>query len=143
MPSFQAPSNPNGVPSILPDTRGAQRKLFRHYRPRPEGINVYVLSDGSVTESDPNGSSILWREADRSPETEEDAVTVVHVFWGGHEAETITDAMAAILIGAGYTVDDVEPPPEEPPPEPDPGDLLLISGTDVLLISGTDRLLIA
>lgn len=103
MPSFEAPAV-DGVPSILPSTRGLQRKLFRHYRSRPEGVNVFIYSDGTVSESEPNGSTALWREADRTGDTEPTAPYVTHVFWGGHEPEEVTEAEAALLTAAGYEV---------------------------------------
>lgn len=104
MPTFQAPYTEGGVPSILPSSKGLQRRLFRFYRARPEGINVFIYSNDTVSESEPDGSTTLWREADRTPDTDPTAPYVTHVFWGGHEAEEITEAEQALLEDAGYEV---------------------------------------
>ena len=37
------------VPPFLPDTKGQALRLFRHYAPTLRSVNVYVLSDGTVT----------------------------------------------------------------------------------------------
>ena len=79
-------------------------KLFRHYRARPEGHNVYIYSDGTVSESDPDSYSTMWRESDRTQQTLVDAATVVRIFWGGHEGEPVSPEEAALLTAAGYTV---------------------------------------
>lgn len=97
--------DPFGVPPTLPDdTTSLAYRLFRHYKSRPEGINVYIMSDGSVTQSDPDGSSSLWRESDRMGDTIPGAPHVTHVFWGGHDMDAVTPAEAIILANAGYTV---------------------------------------
>lgn len=70
-------------PPILPDTRGAARRLFRYYDGVPIGANVYVMSDGSVTENPADLNAI---------------VTTYH---GGHEIP-ITDAEELVLAAAGY-----------------------------------------
>lgn len=103
MASFQAPSNAQGVPPILPTSRGGERKLFRFYRPRPEGINVFIYSDDEVSENEPDGSTRVWSISDRTPDSL-NAPYVTHVFWGGHDADPITDEEAALLTGAGYEV---------------------------------------
>ena len=103
MASFQAPTNEDGLPPILPSTRGIQRRLFRFYRPRPEGINVYIYSDDTVSEDDPNGSERVWTIHDINVDNP-NAAYVTHVFWGGHEADPITDEEATLLTAAGYEV---------------------------------------
>lgn len=106
MATFTPPTYPEGLPPTLPaDEHSLSYKLFRHYRGRPEGRNVYIYSNDTVSEADPDGYSTLWREADRTSSTLANAPTVSHVFWGGHEAETVTSAEEALLIAAGYTVD--------------------------------------
>ena len=37
------------VPPFLPDTKCQALRLFRHYAPTLRSVNVYVLSDGTVT----------------------------------------------------------------------------------------------
>lgn len=37
------------VPPFLPSTKGQAFRLFRHYAVQYRGVNVYVLSDGTVT----------------------------------------------------------------------------------------------
>lgn len=105
MATFAAPANATeGSPTLPDDMRSLSYRLFRHYRPRPVGINVYILSNNTVTEVDPDGMSIIWRESDRTSDTIIGCPTVSHVFWGGHVAETVTSAEAALLTAAGYTV---------------------------------------
>jgi hypothetical protein len=57
---------------------------MRHYGTVTEGRNVYILTNGTVTETDP----LDWS-------------TVAHALWGAH-VEEITDAEAALLAAAGY-----------------------------------------
>ena len=96
MATFTPPAT-STVPPVLPTSSGVSYLLFRHYRTRPEGINVYVLSDGTVTETDPDGTNVYWQAAEGSP-------YVTECFYGGHDAYNISDATAALLISEGYTV---------------------------------------
>ena len=41
------------VPPYEADTRGLQWLLFRYTKPRYQGVNVYVLSDGTIAQSYP------------------------------------------------------------------------------------------
>lgn len=41
------------VPPFGPDSTQAQVDLWRHYENRYRGVNVWILSDGSVVQSDP------------------------------------------------------------------------------------------
>lgn len=74
---------------------------MRHFRSRPEGINVYLLSNGEVTETDPDSQTVFWAAGDGP----EGCVTVTRAFYGGHDAYEINDTEASLLTGAGYTVD--------------------------------------
>lgn len=101
MPVFTPPSR-NAVPSVLPPWTGREAqtvtgwRLFRHYRSRPEGINVFLLSDGTVTEDDPDGTSVHWLN-------ENDGNPYVQVAWyGGHDDYNITEAQKTLLVAAGY-----------------------------------------
>lgn len=58
--------------------------LFRHYGTVVEGRNVFILTNGTVTENDPY-----------------DPTTIAHTLFGGH-VEPITDAEATLLTAAGY-----------------------------------------
>ena len=58
--------------------------LLRHYGPQPEGVNVYMMTDGSVTTNEPTDWALVRR-----------------VLWGAHY-EPITEAEANILDAAGY-----------------------------------------
>lgn len=74
---------------------------MRHFRSRPEGINVYVLSDGTITEDDPDGTMVFWAESDT---TRVDEPFVTTVFWGGTGPYTVSTAMGDLLTAEGYTV---------------------------------------
>jgi hypothetical protein len=41
------------VPPFLPDSTQAQTDLWRHYENRYRGVNVWIMSDNSVVQSDP------------------------------------------------------------------------------------------
>jgi hypothetical protein len=93
--SFSPPSQ-STLPPILPESTGLPRRLFRHYGNGREGINVYILSDGTVTETD--------QDMTRTTEP-----YVVMVFWGGTGPYPVDDTMRALLEANGYTVDDEAP----------------------------------
>lgn len=71
--------------------------LFRHYKNRAQGRNVYILSDGTVTENDPDTRTSFWHASEGAP-------YIVRVFWGGHVAENVNAAEQALLEASGYTV---------------------------------------
>jgi hypothetical protein len=64
-----------------------RRRLARHMNAGARGVNVYLLTDGTVTEIQPDN----WDVVDR-------------VFYGGHEAHQVNSEEKAILEAAGYTV---------------------------------------
>lgn len=69
--------------------------LWRHFRPKDVGANVFITAEGVVTETD----------------TADMTDTVFH---GGHE-HYVTAAQAALLTAAGYTVTVVaDPLPDRP-----------------------------
>lgn len=41
------------VPPYLPDSSELEKSLWRHFENRERGVNVWILSDGSVVQSDP------------------------------------------------------------------------------------------
>jgi hypothetical protein len=95
-------------PPILPDSRGAARHLFRHYRTRPAGINVYMYRQGTVS------AAQFGRVSEEDPETtyNSDGVAISNgwedievVFYGGHDGVDVTAAQALLLESQGYTVD--------------------------------------
>ena len=113
------PPNVDDVPPFLPETRGPARNLFRHYRLRTRGVNVFVLSDESVVQDtataensntnipypwDPNDPSgpyarvydIFGNETDFSQNP-----YITAVFYGAH-SYLVNSAMATILTMAGY-----------------------------------------
>jgi len=64
----------------------------------PRGRNVYYLSDGTVTETDPDGSNVFWTASEGSP-------YVVTVWWGSTASPyEVTADQATALSNAGYTV---------------------------------------
>lgn len=62
----------------------AGRALFRHYGTVTEGRNVYIMTNGTVTENDPTDLTLVRR-----------------VLFGGHY-EPVDSAEQALLIAAGY-----------------------------------------
>lgn len=80
------------VPAFLEDSSPLQKRLMRHSNGGVRGRNVWILTDGTVTESAPDGT----------------VVTEAHVsrfFPGGHVAQTVTSAERTLLEAAGYMVD--------------------------------------
>jgi hypothetical protein len=70
--------------------------LFARYASYDQAINVYILTDGSVTEDFPAATytadgAVVLRGDER----------VAHGFVGGG-SQVVTDAEAAILTAAGY-----------------------------------------
>lgn len=92
------PVNETEVPGVAADTRGPARRLMSWSGGNPRGRNVYYLSDGTVTETDPDSSNVFWTAAEGSP--------YVVQFWQGCPAEpyTVTSEQATALTSAGYTV---------------------------------------
>lgn len=83
---FSTPVAPTRPAAIRPSHPGWD--LFKHYRPWDAGINVFVVG-GVVTTVEPAY----------------EFVTPEKVYLGGHIYE-VTDAEAAVLTAAGYTVTD-------------------------------------
>lgn len=86
----------------------AIRRLFRHFASTPRGRNVFLLTDGTVTETQPAN----WNPDDPTgvvntswylgQATVTYATQIVRkVFWGGC-ANPITADEQAILTAAGY-----------------------------------------
>lgn len=99
MSTFTPPANATEVPGLELTTRGPARRLMRWYGGGPRGRNVYYLSDGTVTETDPDSVNVFWLAEDGSP--------YVEMTWWGSTATpyTLTSAQATALTAAGYTVD--------------------------------------
>lgn len=103
MATFTPPVNASGVPSVLPvgdpEQTALGYKLFRHYKARPEGVDVFLYSDGSARTTPPDSRTSFWSAMDTTRTTQP---YVTHAFWGGHAPETITTAEAALLTAAGF-----------------------------------------
>ena len=81
---FTPPTAPLVPAAVRPRHPGFD--LFKHYRPWDAGLNVFLLVDDTVTQSEPDGLS-----------------TVARTFHGGH-IHQVSDREAELLIEAGYTV---------------------------------------
>ena len=58
--------------------------LFRHFDAEPRGRNVFLLTNGTYTENEPN-----------------DNTTISKVYWGGTDNQVTADEVAS-LTAAGY-----------------------------------------
>jgi hypothetical protein len=105
--TFTCPSRLE-LPPYLPGSNGMQKRLYRHYRARPAGINVFVYREGTVSEN------VFGRITEIPPASTYDAAGVLSsdgwedieiVYWGGHGPVNVTADQAAVLEGAGYFVD--------------------------------------
>ena len=89
MPTFRPPTDDFVVLGIPPEDFDSKEKrlayaLFKHYDPEPRGRNVFLLTNGTYTEDEPN-----------------DTTTISKVYWGGSNND-ITASEAASLTAAGY-----------------------------------------
>lgn len=76
-------------PPVLPETRGIERRLFRHYGPWPRGRSVIKVAGVYRTVDNPDQLTLA---------------SATEVYLGGHEY-VISDATADALQAAGYVVD--------------------------------------
>lgn len=89
MPTFRPPTDDFVVLGIPPKEFDSKEirmayNLFRHYDPEPRGRNVFLLTNGTYTEDEPNDNTLIRK-----------------VYWGG-SINDITDAEATSLTAAGY-----------------------------------------
>ena len=82
VPIFEPPTDLD-VTFVEPFRGGPANALMRFVRPSERGRNVFVKTDGTITEDEPPFEEIRT------------------VYWGGHLNE-VTDAEAAALTAAGY-----------------------------------------
>ena len=70
----------------------AKNRLARFYAPRAKGGNVWILSDTTVTTT--------------QPITEADIATITRTLYGGHDyPDDLSETEAALLVAAGQSVD--------------------------------------
>jgi len=117
MPFFTPPSALSNPP-FLPDSTPTQVALFRHTSPKPVGVNVFLLADGTFVQDYPTPENsntnvpypiFLDRSTPLSYVTNSDlSVTevfvqnpVVKIYYGSHTVE-VSAAEAAALTAAGY-----------------------------------------
>ena len=120
--AYFTPPTVRDVTNYLHDSSGLQVKLWRHFRLKERGVNVFALSDGTFvqdTATPENGNTgypLPWIL--NSPNNEFSTVyningTVTHttldpfiikVYEGGHR-HLITASEATRLTRAGYTVE--------------------------------------
>jgi hypothetical protein len=75
-----------GIPPKEFDSQEARMaySLFKHFDAEPRGRNVFLLTNGTYTENEPN-----------------DITTISKVYWGGTDNEVSADEVAS-LTAAGY-----------------------------------------
>lgn len=106
-------------PTYLPDSSPQQVALQRHYAPRARGVNVFVLSDGTVVQdtatsensntniplpwilNDPGGPYSSVTNIDLSVTNTSLPVWIDFVYEGGHN-HPINTFEATFLTAAGY-----------------------------------------
>jgi hypothetical protein len=89
MSIFKPPTDDFMVLGIPPKEFDSQEarvayNLFRHFDAEPRGRNVFLLTNGTYTENEPN-----------------DITTISKVYWGGSNNEVSADEVAS-LTAAGY-----------------------------------------
>jgi hypothetical protein len=89
MSTFKPPTDDFVVLGVPPKPDDSQEvrlaySLFRHFDAEPRGRNVFLLTNGSYTENEPN-----------------DITTISKVYWGGTNNEVSADEVAS-LTAAGY-----------------------------------------
>jgi hypothetical protein len=120
---YFTPPNVAIDPPFLPDTpRGPALSLFRHYELRQAGVDVFILSNGTVVQnyatSENSNTSIPypWDPYYLPPTPFARVIDyhgvetdfrlnpyIVTVFYGGHGAYVIDDDTYNTLVAAGYT----------------------------------------
>ena len=109
------------IPNYLPNSRADQKGLWRHYRLKNRGVNVFLLSDGTYVQdtatvenpnsgmplpwiiNDPSGPYSYTTNFDGTIETASLNPYIVKVYEGGHLHPVSTDEAAA-LTAAGYQI---------------------------------------
>lgn len=71
-------------------------RLIGHFRPNVSVNNVFIWSDGTVSETQP----AYWEQNPADPT----GIYIQRVFYGAHSYTDVTDAEKALLVAAGYTV---------------------------------------
>lgn len=122
--TFTSPYNSNYVAQILPESKGPERNLFRHFRRRPRAANVFLLSDGTVISdlttdtpivvqagavpypwnpNDPSGPYASYLDALGVQQyINHPSPWVTKVLWSAGAPQQITDAQYTQLVAAGY-----------------------------------------
>jgi hypothetical protein len=110
------------IPNYLPTDGGARVGLWRHYKPKARGVNVYLLSDGTIVQdtataensetsfplpyilNDPSGPYAYTTNWDGTIEEASLPVWIMKVYEGGH-VHQVTASEAALLSEAGYSIE--------------------------------------
>lgn len=71
-------------------------RLMGRYEAGTRGVNVWIWSDGTVSQDQPPG----WEQNPSAPT----APYVQRAFYGSHTYTDVSDAEKALLQAAGYTV---------------------------------------
>lgn len=111
-PIYVGPGGAQGfdLPDHYADVDPAMIKLFRHYAQRPRGRNVFALSDGTFTETqpanwDPSNPSAPYVQGYNPFTFTTDSTSmnpyVTKVYWGGSD-NPLTAAEVTALTAAGY-----------------------------------------
>jgi hypothetical protein len=88
VPVFNPPLSYD-MPSVLPETHGVQRQLFRYYAGNPRGLSVVKVAGHYTTVDTPYAATLVGTDG-------------VDWFLGGH-VYSVTPAVAAALLADGYT----------------------------------------
>ena len=109
------------IPNYLPNSRADQKGLWRHYRLKNRGVNVFLLSDGTYVQdtatvenpnsgmplpwiiNDPSGPYSYTTNFDGTIETASLNPYIVKVYEGGHRHQVSTGEATA-LTAAGYQI---------------------------------------
>jgi len=118
-------------PPFLPDSTAAQKELWQHFEPRIRGVNVWIMSDGSVVQdtASPENSNTdlsgvypwdvnnpaapyvraIFVDAGAAGATEHDTAHAVYpvAFFSGGSSHPVTAAQVTLLTnytshGSGY-----------------------------------------
>lgn len=109
------------IPNYLPTSSADQKGLWRHYRLKNRGVNVFLLSDGTYVQdtatvensnsgmplpwiiNDPSGPYSYTTNFDGTIETASLNPYIVKVYEGGH-VHPVSASEAAALSAAGYQI---------------------------------------
>lgn len=91
-------------PTVGEEDHGPAYRLFRHYRTRARGINVWKLVGGTFTDVQPYPTVSVAQASNQSIDADP---TYIYAFLGSHVYDNVSFDDAAGLVAAGFATLDL------------------------------------